>query len=73
MPHISGTYYFIDACSISVKLKPFLLDRKAQFSSIFVKLFFYYNYCCSSGREESALTPAISKCHFWEKLNSFST
>lgn len=41
MPHISGTYYFIDACSISVKLKPFLLDRKAQFSSIFVKLFFF--------------------------------
>lgn len=37
--HISGTY-FIDACSSSVKLKTFLLDRKAQFSSVFVKLFF---------------------------------
>lgn len=58
--HISGTYYFINACQLFVKLKNILLDRRAQFCPIFVKLFFY---CCSSGREEDALTPAINK-HF---------
>lgn len=47
----------MNACSSSIKLKIFLLDRKAQFPSTFVNLFYF----CSSDREENILTLAVNK------------